>query len=508
MSNYNAFGVFNYASRRKAFRLTEVCHHWRTVTLATTSLWCGVICGCDDLRPPEYHLHLSKGAPLHAIIKGDLEAAENILATYPARIQHLLMMDTTFWSRRYDPRRFLAHVTPDLLTCTLNLQSWPRGPRLPELRYNLFAPGGAERLRSLSVYTAKIIPNDHFPNLRVLNLYDIVGIPSFPHILSLIGRCPLVEEVCVHSDCMPGPSTPDGRWDLVELKHARKIALLFPNSAWILAHLALPLNALVRVDDFILEEQSKWSTLPAPLGPAAPNFTRLRIFPQESFIHDGIVGGLRVELAAAMNAHAGYCLNAIARSTVPSLVRYKTLVDIFDRTDSRFAHITVLWAVRIPMTLSLILSALPTIRVLGVVLNYGDTMIDLADTLRVRADGDLVCPSLSALYISHCQGCGKNLHSLRDTVVSRAQANHRIARVALRCAHTPNEDESTLAPHFAAIRQNVDEFTIIPRIWHSKSRSILPLEWREEWGREDDGVWPDWELFGGPRASVRRDFFK
>ena len=507
ISAFDAFDVFNYPSPRKAFRLTEICHHWRTVALTTPSIWSGVSCGCYDPMPPEHYLHLSKSHPLHAVIKGDLESGEHILATYPSRIQHLLMIDNISWSRRYDPRRFLTHVAPDLLTCTLDFHSWPRGPSLPELEYDLFGAGGPERLHSLSLHNTRIIPNDRFPNLRVLNLYDIAGIPNIPYILSLLERCPRIEEVCVHSNREPGRIPPSRYWGTVELRYARKVVFLIQNSVWLLAHLALPLSALVRVDDITLQELIGWPALPPPLGPVTEKLTRLRLSsPSGGPLRASIVGELRVELAGA-TPHAGYCLNITSPPAASPLDRYKAFANVLDKTDTRFAHITVLWVAHTSTAISPILSALPTLRLLGVLLLEDRTYIDLlADTLRAGDHGSLVCPSLSALCVYNLEYQHRKvfMQRLEEIAVSRAQSGHRLSRVALECDQTLRDSGGPLVPYFSAIRQHVDQFTVITRGRGAALGTTLPPEWREEWG--DDGVWPGWDFFGGSRGIARGGF--
>ena len=81
ISIFEAYDPFNYPSPRAALRLTEVCKHWRDVSLTTPSLWSGVICGGTDATPITRYLQRSKSVPLHAIVKGDLETVEEILST-------------------------------------------------------------------------------------------------------------------------------------------------------------------------------------------------------------------------------------------------------------------------------------------------------------------------------------------------------------------------------------------------------------------------------------------
>ncbi|KAI1786551.1 hypothetical protein LXA43DRAFT_1099095 [Ganoderma leucocontextum] len=196
--------------------------------------------------PTTCYLHRSKSLPLHAIIEGDLETVEEVLDTLPSCIQHLLLVDSTSWTCRYDPQKLLANVAPNLLTCMLDLHFLPHGSSLPELGSTLFL-GGAACLRTLFLPSMKLIPLDSLLNLRVLALYHILGIPSLLHILTLRGRCPALGEVCVHSNREPARIVPDARFDpeVIELRYIRKLALLIQNSVWLLAHLTIPTTVLV-----------------------------------------------------------------------------------------------------------------------------------------------------------------------------------------------------------------------------------------------------------------------
>ncbi|KAI1786872.1 hypothetical protein LXA43DRAFT_749957 [Ganoderma leucocontextum] len=374
ISTFEAYEPFNYPSPRTALHLTEVCKHWRDVSLTTPSLWSGVICGGTDATPTTRYLHRSKSLPLHAIIKGDLETVEEVLDTYPSRIQHLLLVDSTSWTRRYDPRKLLTDVAPDLLTCTLDLHSWPRGPSLPELGYTLFS-GGAARLRTLSLHSAKLIPLDSLPNLRALALYHILGIPSLPHILALLGRCPALEEVCVHSNREPARIAPETRLEpeVVELRHVWKLALLIQNSVWLLAHLAIPTTALVRVDDITLQQMAEWPNLPSPpespyqCQPGHPN-------PHARLLAQGQPHPRRDRRRAPHRARGQHARVLGCVSTPPRHHRRRTRCigaavpehHLEERPALRARH--CLWAVRQSALLWPILLDLPTLRVLGVVL--------------------------------------------------------------------------------------------------------------------------------------------
>ena len=518
ISIFEAYEPFNYPSARAALRLSEVCKHWRDVSLTTPSLWSGVICGGTDATPFTRYLQRSKSIPLHAIIKGDLETVEEILDTYPSRIQHLLLVDNNSWTRRYDPRRLLTNVAPDLLTCTLDLHSWPRGPSLPELGYTLFS-GGAAKLRRLSLHSAKLIPLDSLPNLRALALYHILGIPSLPHILALLGRCPALEDVCVHSNREPARIAPDARFEpeVVALRHVRRLALLIQNSVWLLAHLSIPASALVRVDDITLHQMMEWPHLPAPPeSPAAGNananlgtLTRMRVSsPKGSPIHAGIVAELRIELAGSTRA-SGVCLNTAAPSSTPRKAYGAAIQNVITRSAALFAHITVLWAVRQSTLLWPILLDLPALRVLGVVLVGGSSdsagrLAGLANVLaKTSSDGKLTyCPALETLCVCDYQGSDSELQSLQEMVEVRARSSSPLKRLALECSINVHELKSAV---MAAVQDHVGELIVVPRgpATSGHSAAALPAEWQEGLGWADNAHWPDWDFFAESRGGSR-----
>ncbi|PIL35167.1 hypothetical protein GSI_02956 [Ganoderma sinense ZZ0214-1] len=520
ISIFEAYEPFNYPSPRAALRLTEVCKHWRDVSLTSPSLWSGVICGGNDATPTTRYLSRSKSLPLHAIIKGDLEAVEEILDAYPSRIQHLLLVDSNSWTRRYDPRRLLINVAPDLLTCTLDLHSWPRGPSLPELGYTLFS-GGASRLRTLSLHSVKLIPLDSLPNLRSLALYHILGIPSLPHILALLGRCPALEDVCVHSNREPARIALDARFEpeVVELRHIRKLALLMQNSVWLLAHLSIPASALVRVDDITLLQMAEWPSLPPPPEGTASGvlanrtrggpLTRMRVSsPQGSPIHTGIVAELRIELAGSERG-SGVCLNTAAPSSTPR-ERYGAAVQtVIKRSAPLFAHVTVLWAVRQSALLWPILFDLHELRVLGIVLGDSDARrLGWLTNMNMRtiasSDKKVVCPALETLCLCDFQGPASELQHLHRMVEARAQLSRPLRRLALECQCKCGEGDGDGdgAAHLAAIRAHVGELVVVSR-GPAGSAAALPREWREELGWADNARWPDWEFFAESHGGSR-----
>ncbi|KAM5540868.1 hypothetical protein V8D89_005512 [Ganoderma adspersum] len=518
ISIFEAYEPFNYPSPRAALRLTEVCKHWRDVSLTTPSLWSGVICGGNDATPTTRYLHRSKSRPLHAIVKGDLETVEEILDAYPSRIQHLLLVDSNSWTRRYDPRRLLTNVAPDLLTCTLDLHSWPRGPSLPELGYTLFS-GGASRLRILSLHSAKLIPLDSLPNLRALALYHILGIPSLPHILAMLARCPALEDVCVHSNREPARIALDARFDpeVVELRHVRKLALLIQNSVWLLAHLSIPASALVRVDDITLHQMEEWPHLPSPPPEEPPRsvhanrsssstLTRMRVSsPQGSPIHAGIVAELRIELAGSTQ-ESGVCFNTAAPSSTPRETYGATVQTVITRSAPLFAHVTVLWAVRQSALLWPILFDLHALRVLGIVLGGSDArkLDGLTATLAMTSSDRRVvfCPALEVLCICGFQGPASELLHLCKMAEARARVQCPLRRLALESECRCDQREGEGARHLAAIRAHVGELVVVSR-GPAGYTAALPAEWREELGWADNARWPDWDFFAESRGGSR-----
>ena len=189
---------FSLPSPKAALRLGLVCKHWRSMVLSTSFLWSGIICGGPDNTPYMNYVGRSRSAPLYVLVQDDVESAAELFRDEPSRIQHLLMKDTVInWCRRWDPRNLLSIVAPDLKSCTLNLHFWPRGA-LPEVSYSLFS-GQAQDLRNLSIYNARIIPTDDFPNITHLLLDHLVGVPALPDILSLLSRCPQLQDILIHS---------------------------------------------------------------------------------------------------------------------------------------------------------------------------------------------------------------------------------------------------------------------------------------------------------------------
>ncbi|KAH9932717.1 uncharacterized protein BXZ73DRAFT_25557, partial [Epithele typhae] len=289
---------FSITSPRRSARLTLVCKHWRSVARSAACLWSGVLCGGREHTSPSRYLHLSRSFPLRVMVHDHVEEASVLFAGNPSRIQHLLMTDniadTTSWTRRWDPRQLLSMVASELISCTLNFYSWPRTASL-DMGQHLFS-GQGQRLRRLSIYNSRMTPTDHLPNLTHLLLDRIID-PDRGQILGLLQRCPLLEEVLIHStrDMIEGHSPRTN----VSLPHLRRLSLDVQSPTAILARLEPSPRALIHIGHFSHPSLADIPTLPLCHDPALPQRTKLRISePATSPLTRSLIALYDIELAA------------------------------------------------------------------------------------------------------------------------------------------------------------------------------------------------------------------
>lgn len=482
-----SFHPFRLPSARAAFRLTEVCKHWRNVALSTATLWSGIMCGPREHTPFERYMHLSRSSALHLIVTGDVETVAELFQDQPSRVRHLLLLDMTEnWTRRRDPRDLLAVVAPDLLSCELDLQFWPRHG-LPEHSYSLFS-GYAHDLRELTIHSTKIIPTDEFPSLTHLMLDNIVGIPSLPHILALLDRCPRLEEVFIRSnrDIALLPNHPPHP---ISLSRLRRIALFIQHSVWLISHIVIPRKCLIRIDNIPLDEALILTQSPLCEQLNAEQLTRVSISAKSrSPLTRGYNTEFSVDLADE-RSESGLFLVVIAPSSVSR--EYMTLALSNMLRAPIFSHVLILWAVRHPTSFVLtpaILHALPTLTTLGVVFDDRVHITDFKDLLVVaqpegKSKYPTACPSLGTLCLRNYRGTDANVETIREIVESRAWEGLRVRRLAIESPEPSHAWKPT------ALRTFVDELVIRARL---DGEAQLPKEWRDEAGSVDNGLWPDW----------------
>ncbi|KAI0754570.1 hypothetical protein C8Q80DRAFT_1266173 [Daedaleopsis nitida] len=496
-----SFRPFRIPSARATVRLTEVCKHWRDVALSTATLWSGIICGGRDRTPFERYLHLSRSSALHLIVNGDVETVGELFRDQPSRVRHLLLLDISEnWSRRRDPRDLLSAVAPDLLACTLDLRFWPRAG-LPELSYLLFA-GKAQDLRELVIQNTRVIPLDDFPNLTHLLLHGILGIPSVTHILDLLRRCPRLEEVCIHSirDCTPLPQDPP---TIVSLPHLRRISLFISRSIWLIYHIIVPPECLVRLDEITLEDTSLLPHLPLCQQLQSAQLTRLRVYAKStSPLIQGWTNEFCIELAGP-TSESGLFLSISAPSAT-SRERLAAALSNALLANPLFAHVSVLWAIRQPTSFVLtpaVLRALPALTMLGVVFDDRLRIADLGDVLSAKdgaADATL-CPALAALCVQNCKAGEGGMDHVRHIVESRARAGgrRRIRYLAVECHESLHSQALALHAQALSLRSSVDDLLVRSR-QPADAEAKPPREWGSYLDCADNGVWPDWTYFVHP----------
>ena len=481
-----SFHPFRMPSPRAAVRLSEVCKHWRDVALSTARLWSGITCGGRNQTPFNRYLHLSRSSALRVIVNGDVETVGELFRDQPSRVRHLLLLDISDnWARRRDPRDLLSVVAPDLLSCTLDIRMWPRGG-LPEHSYSLFA-GNARDLCELVIHNTTVIPMDGFPSLTHLMLTEIAGIPSLPHLLALLGRCPRLEEVCFQStrETARLPSTPPSP---VALPHLRRISLYIRHSLWLVSRIIVPPTCLVRLDEVSLNDALTLSQSPLCQQLDSSRLTRLAIYSKSSSsLMQSWMNEFCVELADA-TCTSGLFLSINAPSSTAREHISAALASAFG-ANPLFAHVSVLWAVRQQTSFVLttsVLRALPALTTLGIVFDDRVRVPDLAGVLAAPDDPSLlVCPDLATLCVQNCKTVEGGLESVQRIVETRAQRGSRVRRLAIEC---PN----TLRSRALVLRDCVDDMVVHARF---DGEARLPARWREEAESVDSGVWPDWAYF-------------
>ncbi|RPD56112.1 hypothetical protein L226DRAFT_92901 [Lentinus tigrinus ALCF2SS1-7] len=486
-----SFRTFQIPVARDAARLTQVCKHWRDVALSTPSLWAGVVCGVQGEHTPyKRYIRLSRSSALRVKVCGDAESTAELFRDQPSRIRHLLMMDVhDNWTRRRDPQDLLAVVGPDLLSCTLDLRLWPRGPS-PDHSISLFS-GEAKDMRELVIHQAKIVPLDSFPRLTHLMLYDIQGTPSLPHILQLLHRCPKLEEVCIRSSRQVA-SLPTQRQQTVTLQHLRRISILTQSSFWLVSHIDVPATCLVRLDNVTHHELSILTQLPACHRLAADRLTRLGVFSRSaSPIIQGWTTEFNVELSNP-ESNSGLFLNIAAPHSTSRAELSEALTAAFTG-NPLFSNVAVLWAVRQPTSFVLVpsvLRALPAVTMLGMFFHDRTRIADLGAVLAAKAGDPIMCPRLSALCVQNC-AAKDDFESVRRIVESRAQAQSglRLRRLAIGCA-------DSLHARALDLQEHVDDLIVRPRL-----DMLPPKEWRDDPEIPDKGIWPDWDYFQNPDHS-------